>query len=296
MKIINTQDGQYKKPGAGACIGGVMAGGVVQSIVQRPHQLIVTKILDKMNNISNNLSNDEFENVNSAIVKTLDKTGLSKKGVSVLKVTADNMDELSNVMSNEINANKITKKLPEFIKRMQAKNISETVLEGDNAFYTFVTKKVVVPEGKSLALSVFHELGHAANSNLSKIGKFLQKRRKLSLLAIPISFIALWKTKKAPGEQPKNKIDKATTFVKENVGKLTLAAFLPTLVEEGMATVKGNKFAKNLLDPSLAKKVSKTNTMAYASYLCLAVLSSFGIYLGTKIKDYIAKPKPVNQV
>ncbi|MBQ2611149.1 hypothetical protein IJF81_02015, partial [bacterium] len=84
------------------------------------------------------------------------------------------------------------------------------------------------------------------NANLSKFGKILQKCRPMALLAIPVSQIALWKTKKAPGEEPKNGLDKTTTFIKNNAGKLTFLAFLPTLLEEGLASVKGNKLAKKL--------------------------------------------------
>ena len=48
-----------------------------------------------------------------------------------------------------------------------------------------------------------------------------------------------------------------------------------------------------MLDPKLAKKVAKTNALGYSTYLALAALSRLGIYLGTKVKDFIAKPKPV---
>lgn len=133
------------------------------------------------------------------------------------------------------------------------------------------------------------------NANLSKFGKILQKCRPMALLAIPVSLIALWKTKKAPGEEPKNGLDKTTTFIKNNAGKLTFLAFLPTLLEEGLASVKGNKLAKKLLNPELAKKVAKTNALGFSSYALLATLSGLGVYLGTKVKDAIASKKLVEQ-
>lgn len=129
------------------------------------------------------------------------------------------------------------------------------------------------------------------NANLSKIGKILQKNRALAMLSLPIALIALLKTKKAPNEEPKNKLDKITTFIKNNAGKLTFATFLPTIAEEGLATIKGNKLAKQLLDPELAKKVAKTNALGLSSYILLATLSAIGIHLGVKVKDAIAKPK-----
>lgn len=74
---------------------------------------------------------------------------------------------------------------------------------------------------------------------------------------------------------------------------MTFATFIPTLLEEGLASIKGNNFAKKVLSPELAKKVSKTNALGFSTYLGLATLSSLGIYLGTKVKDAIAKPKLV---
>ena len=151
-----------------------------------------------------------------------------------------------------------------------------------------------MPEYK-LSLAGFHEAGHAMNANLSKVGRFLQNCRKAPLLSMPIAAIALLKTKKAPGEEPTSKTDKATTFIKENAGKLTFAAWLPVLAEEGLATLKGNKFAKQLLNPELAKKVVKTNAYGYSSYLLAAVLSGVGICAGTKVKDAIASKKEIPQ-
>lgn len=133
------------------------------------------------------------------------------------------------------------------------------------------------------------------NANLSKVGKILQKCRHLSLLAMPIAAIALFKTKKAPGEKTENQIGKATNFVKNNAGKLTFLAWLPTVVEEGLATFKGNKAAKQLLDSDLAKKVAKTNALGFSTYLLSAVLSSVGIYAAKKVKDKIAAPKEIKQ-
>ena len=80
-------------------------------------------------------------------------------------------------------------------------------------------------------------------------------------------------------------------FIKENAGKLTFALNIPILLEEGMATMKGNKLAKSVLSPQLAKKVAKTNRLGFATYLCLAVGSGVGVYLATKVRDAIVHGK-----
>ena len=112
------------------------------------------------------------------------------------------------------------------------------------------------------------------------------------MLVLPIALISLIKTKKAPNEKPEGALDKTTTFIKNHAGKLTFAAFIPVLLEEGLATIKGNKIARNTLTADLAKKVSKSNMLGFSTYLALATMSAVGIWLANKIKDKIAQPKP----
>ena len=286
---INNNEQQYKRPGVGAIIGGAFAGGMVNNLISMPHRLMAPKIMDKLGDISRNLSPDEFQQVDKAIAKTIENSGLADKGVSIIKATAENTDEIMEIMTKELDRG-ILKHLPKRVKEFVGTLLSSQMASGKNACYTFASKKIIMPE-KELCLALFHEAGHAVNANLSKIGKILQGCRNLTLLMLPISLIALWKTKKAPNEEPKNKLDKATTFVKNNAGKLTFATFIPMLIEEGLATIKGNKFAKKLLNPELARKVAKTNALGFSTYLMLATLSGLGIFLGTKVKDAIAKPK-----
>ena len=73
--------------------------------------------------------------------------------------------------------------------------------------------------------------------------------------------------------------------MRDNAGKLAFAASLPMLIEEGLATQKGNAFAKKLLSPEFAKKVSKSNAVAYCSYLLAAVFGALGARVAVKIKD-----------
>ena len=61
--------------------------------------------------------------------------------------------------------------------------------------------------------------------------------------------------------------------------------FIPILIEEGTATLKGNKFAKEFISEDLAKKAFKGNCLAYLSYLGAAVLSGLAAMTAVKIKD-----------
>lgn len=291
MTTISEQQ-QYKNPSVGSTIGGVIAGGLVSGAVTTPAHIISPKLLDKMKTVCKGLSADEFQSVEKATVDVMRQSGLTKKGVEIIKATAENTKQVSDVISKEIDKG-LCKFLPKPVKEFFKNMYASMFVTGQNACYAPASKKIVVP--KALNLSFFREAGHAINANLSKFGKVLQKCRPLSMLAAPIAMIALWKTKKAPGEKPTGVVDKTTTFVKNNAGKLTFAAFVPMLIEEGFATLRGNKYAKQLLKPSLAKKVAKTNAFGFATYALLATLTSVGIYLGTKVKDSIAHKTPVTE-
>ena len=291
QNIKNISKQNYQKPSVGTIIGGVIAGATVQGLIEVPHHLAAPQIIKKMKKISNSISTEEITQVEKAISDTLKNSGLEEKGVNIIKATEENSEEITKIMGKEIDKG-ILKYLPKQVKELVGNIFSSQMSAGQNACYTFASKKIIMPE-KELKLAFFHEAGHAMNANLSKIGKILQKLRATTLLTLPISMIALWKTKKAPGEEPKNNLDKTTTFIKDNAGKLTFAACLPMLTEEGLATIKGNKYAKKLLSPELARKVAKTNAFGFSTYMLIATLSSLGIYLGTKVKDSIAHKKLV---
>ena len=82
-----------------------------------------------------------------------------------------------------------------------------------------------------------------------------------------------------------------TTFVKDHSGILAFSTFLPTIIEEGMATVKGNKLAKQFLDPDLAKKVAQSNRYGFLSYVGVAAAVGLASFVGKIVKDAIAKTK-----
>lgn len=294
MSGINNQENTYKNPGFGTILGGVAAGSVVNALVAAPAQLVAPKLMEKMADISRNLTDDEFKTVEKAITETIETSGLAKKGVGIIKATAENADEISKIMAKEMDSSSIMKVFPKNVKEIIGNVLHSMVQEGKNALYTFKSKKIIMPE-KELSLALFHEAGHAANHNLSAIGRALQKCRKLSLLGMPIAMIAFWKTKKAPNQEPTTVTDKTTTFIKENAGKLTFLTFIPMLLEEGLASIKGNNFAKKILSPELAKKVSHSNALGFLTYIGMASFTSLGIYLGTKVKDSIAKPELVEE-
>ena len=86
---------------------------------------------------------------------------------------------------------------------------------------------------------------------------------------------------------------KFNNFLRNNAGKLAFIASLPMLIEEGMATQKGNKFAKKLLSPELANRVLKSNKFAYCTYLISAIFGALGAMLAVKVKDNAIEKKEI---
>lgn len=292
LQVNKPAEQKYKKPGFFTSAGAVLAGSTVSGLTKLPHAIFAPKIMERVKNI-NTIGADELVKVTRGIDTTLTNTGLSSKGVKILRDVAENSAEIKSALAQEIQKG-WQRFMPAPVRELFADATHWQVKLGNNAFYAPVTNKVIMP-AKDLALTTFHELGHAANANLSTAGKILQKCRPVSLLAVPIALIALFKTKKAPNQEAKGTLDKSTDFIKNNAGKLTFLTFIPILVEEAMASIKGVNFAKKVLDPSLVQKLAKANKLAYLTYLSVAALSAAGIALGVKVKDSIAKPKPVKQ-
>ena len=66
---------------------------------------------------------------------------------------------------------------------------------------------------------------------------------------------------------------------------------LPTVVEEGLASINGAKLAKKVLNPQELKKLNITNAKAWSTYLLGATLVSICAQLAVKVKDRLVAPK-----
>ena len=288
---MNVQNNpEQKKPSLGNKILGSAAGWMGgNATVIAANTCVSLPVMKNINKINEQIMQDAFESEAINLKQVLINTGLSEKGVEIIRATSKNESTINELIKNDFNKG-IGKLLPKRYKDIKIKSMSNEVKNGINAFFSITNNKIIIPE-KGMEFSAFHEIGHALNANKGKLSKILQNCRPLALLSIPIMLIAVLKTKKTEDEKPKNKIDKATTFIKENAGILSFSAFIPTLLEEGLATIKGNKLAKEFLDSGSAKKIAKANGLAYLTYFGTAVGYGIGATLATKIKDAITKNK-----
>ena len=233
-----------------------------------------------------NFDAETTKRMQNKFLELLDSTGLSKKGVNI-----DFIDQ--------IEATRLTRK--------DLSNPLEQVKKGYNAFFTpkdlflpndeIIKKNTIVAPKNNLSNLLFHEMGHAHNYNMTKLGKFIQKSRPL-LLLLP-TYIALYGalTRKSEPEEGKEltKAQKSKNFIRNNAGKLSFLCTLPVLFEEAWATAKGHKWAKQVLSPENAKKVLKGNAVAYVSYIVTTVSLALSSLCAFKIKDKLIEKKEKEQ-
>lgn len=252
--------------GAGAVIGA--------SIALHP---ILKAGTTKMRSYSNNLTDDEIKQVKINAYTVLRNTGLQDKGVTINWYTD--------------NALKEAKEKAKTIRITSFKTFKEklklVIASKPKGLFSFKQNKVNML-GKGSTLSVFHEMGHAMNKHFGKLAKIAQKSRLVKYLSLPIALYALFKPSKAKIK----KENKEKDFIKNNVGKLTFATFIPILYEEGRASIRGWKEAKKVLSPELYAKTVKQGKFGFLSYLYSAIFSSLGIYAACKIKDSFINKNP----
>lgn len=163
-----------------------------------------------------------------------------------------------------------------------------------NLFGEFAYKPntILMPE-KEMSFAAFHEIGHSINWNTSKFWRTMQKMRMpgMVLASLPMLYGAFSKKSVAEDGKELTKKQKLNNFIRDNAGKLSFAAMLPMLAEEGMATIRGQKLANKILSPDLAKHVMKGSGVCYLSYLGAAAAVAVGSYAAVKIKDYLVNRK-----
>ena len=167
----------------------------------------------------------------------------------------------------------------------------ESVAEGKNAFYSNITKEIVVNLDKAPEFA-FHEMGHAINYlGMNKVGNALAYlKRPFAAIAPIILAIALLKPKKQKNEKSEGIKDKTISFIKNNAGKLTFAALIPKLAEEGLASSNARVLLKmNNVDKKIAKRINLVNLKAWGTYLLGAIILSQATRLAIYTHDRIVE-------
>ena len=145
----------------------------------------------------------------------------------------------------------------------------DTVASGGNAFYTSQGHFAVAPKSKpSLML---HELGHATNFETSKFFRGMQKLKVFGMYApMALAFLNDISGKRKDGKE---------NFFERNAGIIGFSAFLPTIIEEAAASIRGIKAAKKTLPKVKLGALKRNYFLAWMTY----VLAGVGIGVASKL-------------
>ncbi|MCM1265965.1 MAG: hypothetical protein NC200_07175 [Candidatus Gastranaerophilales bacterium] len=292
MEISKQQDTSLT---AGTIIG-LMAPGIVRKAAPYAQN----KIMQSLYSANRNCSKEEIDLFEKATDKAFQDSGLKEHGVSLNRVNPQTeLSEAEKKVFKEIEKTPNPAKTKELQKMLASPTYQ--AMHGQNAFFGFLDKKVTYNK-ELMPATVFHEMGHAKNYCQSMLGKGLQRLSLFSQsygrnikAASLISFLTiLAPSKSEQSVHPmKDGDEKIATFRKFGAA-LTALPFLPTIIEEGMASYKGEKMAKKVLSPELLKRVRKSNMSGFLSYLVIPIVWAAGTALGVKAKDNIVKEELKN--
>ena len=205
----------------------------------------------------NKSSDNQVKKINEAIDEVFYKrTNLSKKGCKLINLTSMDAPEL--------------KKTPKILRFM---DLRRDVVKGKNAGFA-QDCNIIYTNREKMALSTFHEMGHAYNFNNVKALKTIHKARPYLMLAtIAATCLPLFIKKTSPkdgqelttGEKIKNGIHSASPLISG-------ACFLPIVIEEGIASIRASQLAKPLLEKGVYRKMCGLNACGFSTYLASFLL------------------------
>lgn len=310
---------------------GIVAATCAKNVFSIPTQIAAVGIINLMQKTSKLEKKDSVE-LEKAIQKGLKDSKLYEKGVRAYTIKYEPAFDLGKISifpekanSSASSPKNATKAFRNFSKKGKDKKalralkenflmskagqklekysagISDVVAQvqsrifknGTNACYLPKVNKIITPD-KVLRTSAFHEMGHALNNSGGILMKTLQKMRPLKMLAPVILAVSLFNKRKANEEDKINdtKTQKTKNFIKRNAGKLTALTMAPMVLEETIASLRGQNIAKKLtengdLSKALFKKIKILNTLGFASYFVTVASAVISTVVAIKIKDRI---------
>lgn len=243
----------------------------------------ISRLVNLNKNITDNSVND--------LRKVFSASGLKSKNVELLDIKHGMAKECEDTYMEACKSvpkiKKLMDKIP-FVKKYFeniVKKNAQMVERGMNAFALFPNKKIVI-NMKKFGYGLPHEIGHQLNHHFSKIGKGLQKVRSLgvytSAVVIPL---AMFSKKRDKADKSQNIFQKTVGFIRNNAGKLITLSFIPMAAEETLASIKGLKLAKTILNKNDYVKALRVSIVGGSSYYALALIAGVGTALGIKVKD-----------
>lgn len=274
-------------------------------------EVSLKEVLTPVKKVIKNIFSGNLENIESD-VKSINKSlKYGKKDHRAINAFLDNGKKLKEntlllkLFPADKNAaeNSQAKELSKNIGKALGKMQTLSVKLGHNAYCLTENKKIIIPN-KHLQTSAFHEMGHALNASGGILLKGLQKCRPLATIVPAVILFASLENKRKVTDETKpddSILQKGKDFTKRNAGKLTFLAMLPMVAEEGIASLRGQKIAKNLvksgdLSKNLFRKIKLTNLCGFSTYLLGAAAATATVKAAINIKDKIQEKYEAKQM
>ena len=272
--------------------------------IPRPNPESMNLIPRMYSPLLQHFTEEELKEVREAAYKAFDKTGLKDKGIEILNITeetkADVLAQIRSEAKADLAKRTILQKLGLYIQAGMSKLLNpvgteklvNVLADCETAGYFPTIKKIIVNMNSAPDLS-FHEMGHALTDKYGNFFSKLNIKSRFYVLALAPVFLltSLIKApKKNKDEKPESIVDKTTTFIKNNCGKLVAASFIPILIDEGLASIKGQKLAKEVISSKdILNGLKNTHLKAYSTYLFVAGaaggLSALAVHLRDKLSS-----------
>lgn len=284
---INKKD-DYIRTGIGTTIGIAPLGYLAYDTLKPLSKQEIKLYQQAMTNIMPAI--DSFENTKAVAQTILNNEGLADKGVKIF--VSNNTPESTNKL-NELFKSEKPKLFVEKLKTM--------FQNGCNACYHPKSKTVIINDEIAHS-SIFHEIGHAKHFNSKNpLMKLLVNSKNLTPMGIsvvaPLALgVAMFhKVDNTKPQKDKSKTEKTLDFVSNHAGKLTLASYIPIVLEEGLASIDGIKMAKKYLKPEQISKLKGNYFKAFQTYAGTALLIAGIIGLANIIRKGGNNKKPLAQ-
>ena len=186
--------------------------------------------------------------------------GLATGGIvakNFLKTKSENIPQIRESMNTIIRTTPVLQD-----NDVHLKDIS---IFGTPAYYGINSKTVAVNMKKN-PLAGFHEIGHAYIFNKYPIMSYIPENKKLyalSIIAILSPLIVSLAGKYIKNEKVKDRISDIAPCIAGGI-------WLPTIVNEAAATIKGAQLAKPLLNKKLYRRMNTGNIAALSTYIFTA--------------------------
>lgn len=252
-----------------------------------------------------------------------------EQGIKIFDISKEDYNKLFNEKYENINSyydkkieqtkNPIRKFFLKYQKKKSlkaAKALDKETVRGKNAYYREVSrmvdengikklkkdKKIIINMEKT-PIYLFHELGHAKNfmdTRLSIAMKSVWKnsifQRNATIFLLTTSLLTKPETNKdtAANKEHKNPLYPLGLFIKNNCGKLMTLILVPTVLEEGLASLNGQKMGKEVLKGKDLNVLTKSHLKSFAGYSAWAAGAGIAVYLANKVRDKIAEYKPIH--